>query len=83
MKLLIPVAATLVFAGASVAYAADVTSKIKSIDAQKDMVTLDNGSSYLAPSTVKLSNFKVGEKVVVNYTANQKKMEINTIRPAA
>ncbi|MBV9244265.1 MAG: DUF1344 domain-containing protein, partial [Methylobacteriaceae bacterium] len=35
---------------------------IKSIDTV-DTVTLDNGSTYWAPSTVKLSGFKVGQKV--------------------
>jgi hypothetical protein len=31
------------------------------------MVTLDNGSTYVAPASVKLSGFKVGEKVSVSY----------------
>ncbi len=47
---------------ASVAYAADATGTIKSLDTSKDMITLDNGSSFVAPKSVKLSDFKVGEK---------------------
>jgi Cu/Ag efflux protein CusF len=83
MKVLIPVVAALAFAGASVAYAADAAGKIKSIDSSKDMVTLDDGSSYMVPSTVKLSNFKVGEKVDINFTTNSGKKELNTMKPAA
>ena len=67
---------------ASIAYAADTTSKIKSLDMTKDMVTLDNGSSYMAPKTVKLSDFKIGEKVTVSYAKAGDKMDITSIRPA-
>ena len=47
---------------------ADATGTIKSLDTSKDMITLDNGSTYMAPKSVKLSDFKVGEKVTVSYT---------------
>ena len=67
---------------ASIAYAADATGKIKSLDMTKDMVTLDNGSSYMAPKTVKLSDFKIGEKVTVSYAKAGDKMDITSIRPA-
>jgi uncharacterized protein (AIM24 family) len=67
---------------ASVAYAADATGKIKSLDMSKDMITLDNGSSYMAPKSVKLSDFKVGEKVTVSYTKAGDKMDATSIRPA-
>ena len=33
---------------ASVAFAADTTGTIKSLDMSKDTIALDNGSSYLA-----------------------------------
>jgi uncharacterized protein (AIM24 family) len=68
---------------ASIAYAADATGKIKSLDTSKDMVTLDSGSSYVAPKSVNLSNFKVGEKVTVSYTKAGDKMDITSIKPAA
>ena len=32
----------------------------------KDSITLDNGSTYLAPKSVNLSGFKVGEKVTMS-----------------
>ena len=76
------VLATALMVAASVAYAADATGKIKSLDMTKDMVTLDSGSSYMAPKSVKLSNFKVGEKVTVSYTKAGDKMDVTSIKPA-
>jgi Cu/Ag efflux protein CusF len=67
---------------ASVAYAADATGTIKSLDMSKDMITLDNGASYMAPKTMKLSDFKVGEKVTVSYTKTGDKMDATSIKPA-
>jgi Cu/Ag efflux protein CusF len=81
-KVLLPALAAMLFAGVASAYAADATGKIKSIDAAKDMVTLDNGSTYMAPSSMKLSSFKVGDKVSVNYTMSNGKMELSSIKPA-
>jgi uncharacterized protein (AIM24 family) len=84
MRMLIgAVLATALMGAASIAYAADATGKIKSLDTTKDMITLDSGSSYMAPKGVKLSNFKVGEKVTVNYTKAGDKMDITSIKPAA
>ena len=81
-KVLLPAAVIALFAGASIAYAAAATGKIKTIDTTKDTVTLDNGTTYAAPTTVKLSDLKVGEKVTVDYTTSNGKMQINTIKPA-
>ncbi len=83
MRMLIgAVLATALVGAASVAYAADATGKIKSLDMTKDMITLDSGSSYMASKSVKLSNFKVGEKVTVSYTKAGDKMDITSIKPA-
>jgi uncharacterized protein (AIM24 family) len=83
MRMLVgAVLATAFMGAASVAYAADATGKIKSLDTTKDMVTLDNGSSYTAPKGVKLSNFKVGQKVTVSYTKAGDKMDATSIKPA-
>jgi Cu/Ag efflux protein CusF len=83
MRMLIgAVLATALLSAASVAYAADATGKIKSLDMTKDMVTLDNGSSYTAPKSVKLSDFKAGQKVTVSYTKAGDKMDITSIKPA-
>jgi Cu/Ag efflux protein CusF len=75
------VLATALLGAASVAYAADATGKIKSLDTTKDMVTLDNGSSYVTPKSVTLSGLKVGEKVTVSYTKAGDKMDITSIKP--
>jgi Cu/Ag efflux protein CusF len=73
---------TALLGAASVAYAADATGKIKTLDMTKDMVTLDNGSSYMVPKSVKLSDFKVGQKVTVSYTQAGDKMDVTSIKPA-
>ena len=82
-NLVLPAAAAALFAAISVASAASASGMIKSIDSVKDTVTLDNGSTYWAPSTVKLSGFKVGEKVNITYTQADGKMEISTVTPGA
>jgi Cu/Ag efflux protein CusF len=83
MRILVgAVLAAALLGSASIAYAADATGKIKSLDMNKDRVTLDNGSSYMAPKTVKLSDFKIGEKVTVSYAKAGDKMDITSIRPA-
>jgi len=74
--------AAAVLGAASVAYAADATGTIKSLDMSKDMVTLDNGASYVAPKSMKLSGFKVGEKVTVSYTKSGDRMDATSIKPA-
>ena len=83
MRMLVgAVLATALLGAASVTYAADATGKIKSLDMTRDMVTLDNGSSYMAPKSVKLSDFKAGQKVTVSYTKAGDKMDITSIKPA-
>ena len=43
---------------------------------------MDSGSTSMAPASVKLSSFKVGDKVTVNYTLSNGKMELSSIKPA-
>jgi hypothetical protein len=68
---------------AGVAYAADAIGTIKSLDAAKNVVTLDNGATYDIAKGVSLSGFKVGEKVNVTYTQSGKMMNASAITPAA
>jgi uncharacterized protein (AIM24 family) len=75
------VLATALMGAASVAYAADASGTIKSLNASTDMITLDNGSTYMAPKSVKLSDFKVGEKVTLSYTKSGDRMDITSIKP--
>jgi Cu/Ag efflux protein CusF len=79
-KVIVPTLAAIVFAGASVAYADVATDKIKSIDKASDTITLANGSTYVAPTAAKLSAFKVGEKVIVDYMMSNGKMEVAGVR---
>jgi hypothetical protein len=64
------------------AYAAEPIGTIKSVDMVKDSITLDNGSTYFAPRSVKLSDFKLGEKVRVSYTKSGAALDITSIKPA-
>ena len=68
---------------AGVAYAAYAIGTIKSLDAAKNVVTLDNGATYDIAKGVSLSGFKVGEKVNVTYTQSGKMMNASAITPAA
>ena len=47
--------ATAILGEASVAFAAGNTGTIKSLDPGKDTITLHNGSTYMAPKSVKFS----------------------------
>jgi Protein of unknown function (DUF1344) len=76
------VLAAALLALAPAANAAGATGKIKSLDMTKDMVILDNGSSYTAPKSMKLSDFRIGEKVTVSYTKTGDKMDIGSMKPA-
>jgi Cu/Ag efflux protein CusF len=83
-KILIPAAATALLAAASIANAAEATGVIKSIDAEKATITLADDVTYSAPATVKLSNYKVGEKVAIIYTHHSDgKMEVSEVKPAS
>jgi hypothetical protein len=73
--------ATAFLSAASIAYAAEATGTIKNLDTVKDSVTLDNGSTYMAPKSVNLSGFKVGEKVTVSYSKSGSTMDITSIKP--
>jgi len=69
------------FAGS--AYAAEATGVIKSLDPAKDTITLDNGSSYDVAKDVKLTAFKVGEKVTITYSQSGKMMDATAVTRAS
>ena len=81
-KFAIPAVAAALLGTMSVALAANATGTIKSIDATKETVTLSDGSTYAAPPSMKLSSFKVGQKVDVTYTQSGGKMEMSAMKPA-
>ena len=66
-KLMSALCALAILTGAGAAMAADATGTIKSIDTKAMTFTLDNGATYKAAKSVKLSPLKVGEKVRVAY----------------
>jgi hypothetical protein len=80
MRILIGAAvAASVIGLAGTAFAAEATGVIKSVNSTKDVITLDNGSTYDVSKGVKLSDFKAGEKVTVTYTDSGKMMDATAI----
>jgi hypothetical protein len=67
-KLVTAFATTALLGTASAAYAASITGDIASLNRTARTLGLDNGPTFIAPKTAKLSNFKVGEKVTVAYS---------------
>jgi hypothetical protein len=68
-SVLIMVAVTIVIVLAPVAWAADVQGKIQSVDPNGNVVTLDDGTQIVIPSTftVEKSALKPGVNVKVSY----------------
>ncbi len=84
MRILLSVlAAAAILGAANLAYAAEATGKIKSIDMSKHTVTLDNGSTYDVALSVKLNGMKVGERVTLTYQQSGKAMDATLIKPTA
>jgi hypothetical protein len=76
-------AAATILGAANLAYAADATGTIKSIDMSKHTVTLDNGSTYDVAKNVKSNGMRVGERVTLTYQQSGKAMDATAIKPAA
>jgi Cu/Ag efflux protein CusF len=82
MRTLIFSVATMLLSGVSVGLAADVSGEIKSLDGNKRMVTLQDGSVYKVPDTIDLSKFKVGEKVKIGYDQSGNSMVVTSMQVA-
>ena len=81
MRILLPsIAIVALVGGVSLALAAGASGTIKTLDVATRTVTLSNGSHYMAPKSVDLASFKVGEKVSVNYTKSNDKMDITSMK---
>lgn len=76
-------AAAAILGAANLAYAAEATGTIKSIDMSKHTVTLDNGSTYDVAKDVKFNGMRVGERVMLTYQQSGKAMDATAIKPAA
>ena len=82
-KLMIAASAAALFATMSIAYAAEATGVISSVDATAGTVTLDNGSTYSLPATVAAADLKVGAKVTITYDEADGKMTATAVAPAS
>jgi Cu/Ag efflux protein CusF len=81
--LFIPVAVAAGLALAPAAFAAETTTgMIKSIDAKAHILTLDNGTVYTRPSTVKDGSMKVGDKVSVMWDMKAGKHQAESVTMA-
>lgn len=67
-RIVAPLVAAFALTAATYAFAADITSTIKSMDMTAHTVTLDNGIVYSFDSKFDLSKFKAGEKVKLTYS---------------
>lgn len=80
---LIPAAIAAGLALAPAAFAAQTTTgTIKAMDTKTHTVTLDNGTVYNLPSSVKEKDLKVGEKVSVNWDMKAGKHQATTVAAA-
>jgi len=82
-RFVVPAIIVGVFGATSIANAATVSGTIKNINIAKDSVTLDNGSAFVVPSTLKLAAFKVGEKVSITYSQSNGQMKASALTPSS
>ena len=66
MNKVVASAVAALFAMNVAAFAADIAGTIKSINANAHEITLDNGKTYTVDQSVKLTDFKAGDKVMVS-----------------
>jgi Cu/Ag efflux protein CusF len=67
-------------AGGALAANLSDSGTIKSIDSTKHQVTLSDGKTFVVPASMKLNNYKVGEKVRVTYQTKNGQMAATDIR---
>lgn len=66
MRTLIAAAALLTLSSAA-ALAAQAEGQIKSVNAEKGTITLDDGKSYKMPGEFDVASLEVGTEIIVNY----------------
>jgi Cu/Ag efflux protein CusF len=85
-KVLNVVAAAAILSAATTAFAAEsthrTTGKIKSIDVMRDVITLEDGSTYKVARGVNIKPMKAGEKVTVTTSKFGGTVEASAITPA-
>jgi len=60
-------AAVLMLSGMAAAYAEETQGMLKSIDAAKMTLTLEDGTEFVMPATVDPAMLKVGDVVTITY----------------
>ena len=80
-KLILPLFAVAFLASAP-AYADTMNGKIKTLDAKKHMLTLDDGSQFTLDKSVNTKGLKTGEQVTVTFNTKDNKMTATKVEPA-
>ncbi len=65
-----------VLLSAQIAFASDALSVIKAVDAKKHTITLASDDTYTFDPKVDLSKFKVGQRVIINFTGKSRATSI-------
>ena len=82
-KLVMPAVAALMALNMTAAWAwSDVSGTVKSVNADKHEITLDNGKTYTVDQSVKLTEFKAGDKVMVSTEEQNGKNMANKVTKA-
>lgn len=81
-RILLAMMSAATFFTATAAFAAYSEGLIKSIDAKKKEVVLDNGQTYFFSKSNYLQKMKVGEKVKIHYQMKNGKNEATEISPS-
>jgi Cu/Ag efflux protein CusF len=81
-RIVMPLVAGLALTAATVAYGASASGAIKSIDPTAHSITLDNGQVFVFGSSMKLSTYKVGEKVKITFAAQNGTNMATAVAPA-
>ena len=81
-RLLIPTLAALMTLSASSVSAAEITDKIKSMDAEAHTVTLDDGKVYTFAQDYDLSKLKTGDEVDITFETNDGKNDATDVKSA-
>jgi len=82
-KLMVTAGAAALFAASSLAaLAAEATGAIASVDTASGTVTLDDGQTFMLPSSVDAASLQVGQQVTVTYEEGADgSMSATTIAP--
>ncbi len=73
------IAASMLIAGTSAAWAANVTGMIKSIDVENHEIVLEDGKSYAIASNVTLEGLKPGDKIKINSESKNGKNMVDKV----